>query len=547
MELLPTRATFAPGDEVAVEVRGAGGALTLALWHLDAQIARIELAAGDSLARFGNLPAGGYGVEAVAASAGDDAADPAGRVAARTALDVLPDPLARPRYGFVSDYAPGRDVAGVADQARRLHLNAVQFYDWMYRHARLLPPAGAAKEPDRTFGDALGREVSLGSVQRLVDAVHGAGSLAFGYAAVYAVGREAWPEWRDHGLFHPDGRPWTLGQDFLWNVDPTSEPWLRHFTAELRASRESVGFAGFHLDQYGAPKRALRADGSRVDLAAAFPALVGRVAAEVPGARIIFNNVNDFPTWSTAGPPQAATYIEVWPPHTRLAHLGGLVARARALAPGTAPILAAYLSAYEGDEAAASAAERLALATAWSHGGGALLHGEADAVLTEAYYVRHARLGAASLDATRRSYDFAVRYGDLLFDASAIDVTRTELGGVNQEIRVEAPVDVGSDGDAGTLWVRALRGARGLVLHLIDLSGQDDDRWDAGKRPPAGLSGVHVHVQRDGPRPPRFLFADPDASPAMRALPSRPEGEHDVVELPRLGAWALLWVTDGGA
>jgi len=540
VELLPSKATFAPGEAPTVEVRGAESPLDLTLWHLDVAVASLRLPAGETLARFPSQPEGGYGVEARIAGPVRAASD-AG--VARTALDVLADPFTRPRYGFIADYAPERDATGVADTVRRLHLNAVQFYDWMYRHATLLTPAGTDRAgSDETFEDALGRRVSMTSVRRLVRAVHDAGSLALGYAAVYAVGREAWPGWRSEGLFHPDGTPWTLGEDFLWNVDPTSERWQAHFTSELARAVASVGFAGFHLDQYGAPKRALRSDGSLVDLAEAFPNLIARVAAALPDRHLVFNNVNDFPTWTTATAPQSATYIEVWPPHSRLAHLAALVAKARALAPRRTPILAAYLSAYRHDEAAARAAERLELATAWSHGGGVLLHGEAGAALTEAYYVRHKRLGPESLAATRRSYDFAVRYGDLLFDRDSVDVTRTELGGANEEIRVTAPATLSTDADAGTLWVRAVRGRAGLLLNLIDLTGQDDDRWDAGKRPPVMLEGVRVAVQRDRATASRFLFADPDLSPALQELPSRPEGRYDVAELPRFGAWALLWV-----
>ena len=522
MELLPTRATFAPGEPVDIEVRGAQGPVELSLWHLDRTVATTTLPAGETVAHFAPQPEGGYGVEAPGA---------------RTAVDVLADPLQRPRYGFVANYAEGRATSGVVDQVRRLHLNAVQFYDWMYRHATLLPPQD-------TFEDALGQELSLDSARRLARDVRAAGALPMGYAAVYAVGQEAWPEWRHSGLFRGDGTPWTLGEDFLWNVDPTDEGWLEHFTDQLRLARDEVGFAGFHLDQYGAPKRALRADGSEVDLAAAFPALVDRLAAALPNSRLIFNNVNDFPTWSTAHARQGATYIEVWPPHERWTHLAGLVEKARALAPGRTPILAAYLSCYTGDEAAANAAERLLLATAWSHGGGALLHGEEDAALTEAYYVHHKRLDEASLAVTRRSYDFAVRYGDLLFDPSSVDVTRTVLGGVNQEVRVEAPVSVATDAAPGALWARAIRTEHGLLLSLIDLSAQDDDRWDAGKRSPQLLAGVRVAVERVRRGPAEILCADPDEHPGLTRLPSALEGRHDVVELPPFRSWALVLVRE---
>ena len=143
-ELLPTKATFAPDDPIEIEVRGATEAMRISLWRLDQRVASVDVELGESVACFAPHPEGGYGVEGNGA---------------RTALDVLADPLSRARYGFVSDYTAGRDVEGVVDNVRRLHLNAVQFYDWMYRHARLLPPTD-------DFVDPLGRKLSLATVRR---------------------------------------------------------------------------------------------------------------------------------------------------------------------------------------------------------------------------------------------------------------------------------------------------------------------------------------------------------------------------------------------
>jgi dextranase len=517
-ELIPTKATFAPGEPVEVEVRG--DARTVTLWRLDRLVA--EAAVEDGVARFEPQPEGGYGVESDGAT---------------SALDVLADPLSRARYGFVARYDIEREVEGVVDNVRKLHLNAVQFYDWMYRHADLVPPAD-------DFEDALGRPVSLDTVRRLAAAIAGAGSLPLAYAAVYAVGGEAWPEWQGEGLFRADGRPWTLGEDFLWNVDPTAERWLSHFAGDLRAALAAGGFAGFHLDQYGAPKRALRSDGSEIDLEQAFPELLERLAADVPGARMIFNNVNDFPTWTTARATQSATYIEVWAPHVRLGHLAELVTKARSYAPDRSVILAAYLSSYRGDEPGAAAAERLQHAVVFSHGGTVLLHGEEDAVLTEAYYVSNQRLSEESRDGACRAYDFAVRYGDLLFDRESVDVTRTHLAGENLELRVEAPVRVSTDCEPGALWARVIRTSLGLLVSLIDLSAQDDDLWDAPKRPFAPLTGVRVAVERVRPTAPRFHFAEPDDAPGLAPLAPSFDGRHDVVELPPFGPWALLLVRE---
>ena len=515
-ELLPAKATFAPGEPIVVEARDVRGAVRLL--HLDRLVA--EASVDDGVVTFPPQPEGGYGVDANDAS---------------TAVDVLADPLTRPRYGFVSHYEADRIVDGVAENVRRFHLNAVQFYDWMYRHAKLMPPSDE-------FEDALGQTVSLATVRQLVAAVHAAGSLPMAYAAVYAVGAEAWPEWEGDGLFRRDGSPWMLGH-FLWNVDPTSERWLAHFTADLRSALE-VGFTGFHLDQYGSPKWAERADGTLVDLVEAFPALIDRVAADVPESRNIFNNVNDFPTFATVRANQALTYIEVWAPHTTLTHLADLVTKARLLAPERAVILAAYLSVHRGEEAAALQAEKLQLATVFSHGGSVLLHGEESAVLTEAYYVTHKEIAPAVQEGARRYFDFAVRYGDLLFGTD--DVTRTHVGGENEEVRIEATVPVATDARPGTLWVRVLRVPGGLLVSLIDLSAQTDDVWDAPKNPSTPLDGVRVSILRRGAEAPRVAIASPDAPQLAALRPERSERD-DAVSLPAFDTWALVLIRDGAA
>ena len=522
-ELLPTKATFLLGEPVVIEARQLVEPERLSIWRLTEQVAEADVTPGGAFAEFGPLPAGGYGVE----SSGG----------ARTAFDVLADPMQRLRYGFVSDYAPGRDAQAVVDNARRLHLNAIQFYDWMYRHADLLPPGDE-------FEDALDRKVSLATVRALANGLRAAGSLPLGYAAVYAVGAEHWDEWSDEGLFHADGSPWMLA-DFLWNVDPASERWLRHFTEDLRRATAEVGFAGFHLDQFGAPKRAARADGRVVDLAEAFPRLIEGVRSALPDARLVFNNVNDFPTWATAGAPQDAIYIEVWSPHDGLGHLAGLVAKARALAPEKPVSLAAYLSSYVRDDVTAVQAMRLELATVFSHGATCLLHGEADAILTDPYYVRHERMDAAGYAVAKHYYDFAVRYGDILFDRGCVDVTRTHSGGENKEVRVAAASPVATDCTAGAIWARVIDTDRRQTVSLIDLSAQTETAWDERKVAAAPATGVSVAFERVVRRAPTYYFASPEDSPAAQRLEPRADGGHDIVVVPEFSTWALVWAEHG--
>lgn len=524
MEAVPLKTTFAPGEELAVEVRGASGPASVTLRHLGRVVAETRLEAGAGVVRFPPQPRGGYGVDVL----GDD-----GR-AASTALDVLDDPMERPRYGFVSSFEEGRDAAPVADYARRLHLNVVQFYDWMYRHAELLPP-------DDRYRDPLGRELSLATVRRLAFALREVGSLPLGYAAVYAVGREARDHWTDAALVRPDGSPWTLGDDFLWLVDPSDVHWLSAYCQQLRETLDAVGFAGFHLDQYGWPKRALRSDGAEVDLASAFASLLAHLRGAVPDARLIFNNVNDFPTWATARAPQDAVYIEVWPPHDQLRHLAELIGRAKLLGRGKPVILAAYLSSFkQAEESYALDAARLVMATIFSHGGFHLLTGEDGAVLTDPYYPDHHRLSPEGADLLCRWYDHAVGFGDLLFDGDAVDVTGTHVLGVNEEIKVEAPLPVQVDPEPGCLWARVVETRGETVVHLINLGGQDELTWDAPKQSPQAVAGARVAFFCTGRSEPEFFFADPDGIPGGEILESESRGGYDVVEVPAFSVWATI-------
>ena len=205
-------------------------------------------------------------------------------------------------------------------------------------------------------------------------------------------------------------------------------------------------------------------------------------------------------------------------------------------------ILAAYLAPYAGDEETASTAERLLLATVFSHGGSVLLHGEERAALTEAYYVRHAELTDGTIEVARRYYDFAVRYGDLLFDPGATDITRTHLAGENQEIKVDAPVPVATDCVPGVLWARVVQCSHGLLVSLIDLSDQSETLWNVPKRPAGVLDGVRVALERASPT--LIFFASPESSPTLQRLEPERDGRYDVVSLPPFSTWALIWVRD---
>ena len=140
-----------------------------------------------------------------------------------------------------------------------------------------------------------------------------------------------------------------------WSIRPPPTG-TRSFTG--RAPPESVqrvGFDGFHLDQYGYPKRADRPDGQVVDVAASFVSLIGAVREALPDAQLVFNNVNDFPTWAyRAAPRRTRSTSRCGSRPLTLGALAAVVARARSVAGGKPVVIAAYQHVYDSAPAAAS-------------------------------------------------------------------------------------------------------------------------------------------------------------------------------------------------
>ena len=527
VEILPTKGHFAAGDSVELDLRGAtAGELTV--WRLGVEVLRVRHEGGAKVT-LGWLPEGCYGIEFETADG-----------SARTAVEIGWASGGRLRYGFVVDYSPARDLVGIADTIRRLHLTDIQFYDWAYRHADLL---GGGDD----YRDALDQPISLQTVRELIGAVRGAGASPLGYAAVYAVGPNEWNAWQQHALLTPSGEPYALG-DFLFLVDPAASDWLASFTAQLATATAELGFAGFHLDQYGYPKRAVRPDGHTVDVASSFTTMIAAVREAVPDSRLVFNNVNDFPTWATARAAQDAVYIEVWEPNVTLGSLAAIVNRAKSVATGKPVAIAAYQHVYDAAPAAsADLATSFTMATLFSHGATQLLAGESDRILVDPYYVRNHVIERSTADLLKRWYDFLVEHDEVLSDPNIVEATASYAGSYNDDCDVTfESVPTSGVAVAGSVWRRVAVAGDRLVVHLINLVGQDDDLWDSPKRAPGQIGPGTLRFRRVGLGMPRVRAADPDGSPRLVDIPVDLDGDHATARLPEFAVWQVVVIeTDG--
>lgn len=466
----------------------------------------------------------GYGLEA-------ELLDNQGGIIGRgwTAIDVGRDWTRKPRYGFLSDFGP--DQVGQKERFEwmsKFHLNGLQFYDWMYRHSDYLPPA-------EEYHDPLNRLLSRRALLDKIRTAHEYGMSAMAYTAVYGAPVDFYRRHPDWALYRDSGDPVKLGENFLIIMNPEKgSPWRHYLLNEFQKIMRTLPFDGIHLDQYGDPKYALAYPPEKnrgVDLAGEMASLIDetkKVADAVhPGAKVIFNNVGNWPLQDTARSKVDVVYIEVWPPYRFFQHLKDLIDGGRKESGGKAVVLAAYIS----PEFIPSVL--LTDATIFACGGYHLELGEGTGMLSEPYFPKYSPISQDLEDRLRRYYDLIVRYQELLFapDLKEIDPLSVEIDGVKTL----------AGGYFDGVWPIVKEKSDCEIVHLINLLGLESAEWNAPRHEgPRFLKEVCVRI-RTPVRPRQVYFISPDSEDlSARSLAFEYANGVVTVRIPGLKYWDLI-------
>lgn len=456
---------------------------------------------------------------------------------AYTAVLVVSHWRLAPRYGFLSDFPPKDNLQERIAELAKFHITVVQFYDWMYRHYRFLPP-------EDEFVDAMKRRLSLNTVRARVQGCHELGMAALAYGAIYGAEPEFAREHPDWVLRDAVGKPLALiDLFFITDIRPTCG-WREHILQEYETAVRELGFDGIHMDQYGFPKRAVDARGEAVDFANDLPGLISEAASRVAkvrqGAAVLFNAVNNWPIQHVAKADQAAVYIEVWPPHDSYGDLVDLIRRARDLS-NKQVILAAYLEPYREGGVGAEQAALFVTAVIASAGGHHLLLGEGHAVLRDPYYPNHGQLATGFIPQLRRYYDHTAAYHHYLFDLALEDVTTSYSMGINQEIVLRG-VRSSPYPEAGAVWLNIKRRDNQFVINLVNLVGVTEATWNTHKEPPQVLSNLSLYLSSFA-KVTQATWTSPDQEvQALDLTITMLEDDRARLELPDLVLWATLIV-----
>jgi dextranase len=534
----PDRAQYRAGERVCIELHTDDKfscILRVRLYSLQQEIECDWKQDGDTI-DIGTPSVGNYGV--VLETEGG---------AFETAFDVVSSFKSVVRYGFLSDFSPEDGDTADVEWMNRLHINTVQFYDWMYRHDRLISPT-------EEYLDPIGRRSALSVVQKKVDACKARGMRPFAYGAVYAATKETFAAHPDWAAYLRDGEPMLFAKWLYYMNISSGCGWSKHIVDEYVSAVRTLGFSGIHMDTYGFPKRIYNATGKQVMLEDAFLPLIDAAKTAVCAVDeengVTFNAVNDWPTEKVSTGSQDAMYIEVWPPHDTYRDLYLLIRKAKA-GSGKPVVLAAYMEPFQDTKtetalAQAEHAFRLTNAVIMASGGFQLVHGEQMGLLCDSYYVNYAKLRPGFCKTVVRYADFLVRYAPLLYDDSGMDVTMTAAGGINEDVVVSADgAVISSDGQADSVWVGLRESEKRIVLHLLNLTGNDAD-WNTGKHEPKVVEDVRIHLRLDADIQGVFTATPDGESHCAQSLSFQtertPNGRLQTLTLPKLQYYSIVWI-----
>jgi dextranase len=185
---------------------------------------------------------------------------------------------------------------------------------------------------------------------------------------------------------------------------------------------------------------------------------------------------------------------------------------------------------------------RLIDAIIFASGGYHIELGEPGMMLADPYFPDYGRMSDGLRDIVRRTYDFAVRYENVL-SVGTRDATTAYAGRVTVE-----GVDVTADGSGDGVWPIVRESDHATVVSLINLVGIQSLEWDrALPADPPVQKDLLVQLHTDRPVR-RVWWATPDggrptARPLAFAAGRDEAGPYVSFQVPALKVWDLIVLT----
>ena len=365
------KSTHEPGKEATITAEAStGGTVHFSVSHLG-----VEVASGDATVKNGKAtwtyttPSEDGQGYLVTATGGDG-------THAETAIDASTSWTRFPRMGYLSHFKPtapeGTDGHTTYEAflfqkpqdyidklSRDYHINALQYYDWQYRHEQPVAKGDLADKWPLWYRD------TYASKKTITDYIQDAknanmGSLA--YSMAYAANdnydtntiKDEWRLREDNGSYWvrdlgeqwwvptPKGVDKPKSHQFMMNVN--NEDWRTYITGQYKTQKTEFKFDGTHIDTLGQTSKK-DASGNPVDLTDGLAALVDDTYKNV-GGQVGINLPDGAGSEKINKASAAYMYTELWDHNETNAQVASYLQSARKDAGNKPQIVAAYANNY---------------------------------------------------------------------------------------------------------------------------------------------------------------------------------------------------------
>ena len=560
-DLYPDRSMYSPGNAVFIHVEAHNpaastfkGKIDVSVYHLGHFVTRLAaqpLSIGPAVSDFRifswqppSVDFRGYQLVAHIRDTTDAVV-----WTATSAVDVSSDWKRFPRYGYVSHYWWGLDSERTITSLKKYHINALQFYDWKWKHH--VPYTPAASWPDIAR-----RETFRATVTALLHHARNANMLSFTYndfAAAYegyqddgsgatlSMGRfnDHPPSVHNQATWSlPDG--WATPRLYLMNIrDPG---WQQYIFGRTREVFDNLAFDGWHMDALIWDRWLRDYNGDWFYINDYIAPFVNAYRADMPDKRAIINTPDGEGAENIAQYTDVdVVYSELWGGSAHYIDFKHRVDTVRNYG-SKATVFPAYMNSDVTHGFFNDNSVRLTAAAIFACGASQIAIGDGNEMLRTAYFPENNVKMSDTLRAAMRGYySFLVAYQNLL---------RGDAVSADHAVFMEGTA-TRSDAQAGRVWTLAKKAPGYRIVHLVNLLHNWSTEWrDSGghyPQPPT-LEDRRVRVYLNaGVGSGTVWAASPDFNHGIATeLPftSGHDGGGSYVEvvLPRLQYWTMLWV-----
>ncbi|MFC5464123.1 glycoside hydrolase family 66 protein [Lederbergia graminis] len=411
---------------------------------------------------------------------------------ATVGVDVSSSWTKFPRYGYVWDFRKGVDTTSRIEKLKDYHINALEYYDWKYRHHM---PVG---ENTEVWDDWSGRAIYGETIRNYIADAKDVNMVNMAYNMIYAAtnGYEEDGVKQEWALYHAEGD--SVGKHFkfqmsdstptgithLYFFDPSNKEWQEYIFEQTNKVFEVFDFDGWHGDTVGEWGKMKTHDGEIVYVKDTYTEFLNAAKEAIGDKYLSFNPVGAQGIENANKSDVDVLYVEIWPwdsdseglKYDSYYSLKKEIDKSREESGGKSLVVKAYMSYDYGEQHPGmffnTSAVLLADAAVYAAGGSRLELGDNGSMLSNEYYPAENLFMKQELkDRIATYYDFIVAYENLLRD-----------GQENTDNRIEFP-DYANSGVAvpNKIWAYGKQDSEYEIIQMINLLGVSSDDWRANE------------------------------------------------------------------